>query len=81
MYLAFAETKTVSKPGDQVFSQTREDAQSIGTVVAAGPKPEGRIALLAVLEINAVQGGKLCLYSPSGPRLCFNSSLYRLEET
>ena len=56
-------------PATRLYSASFGVDQACGTVVDAAPDPAGGIALLAVVQISAVDGGDVTLGAPDGPRL------------
>src|SRR5690348_4619249 len=55
--------------GMRLYSATFDVKQSCGTIVDAAPDVGGGVALLAVVQIAAVEAGDVTLGGPGGPRL------------
>ncbi|MGE5171494.1 MAG: YgfZ/GcvT domain-containing protein [Rudaea sp.] len=53
-------------PGARIYAQTFGADQACGTVVNAAPDQAGRCALLAVVQIEAVESGELHVGAPDG---------------
>jgi folate-binding protein YgfZ len=79
MYLAHVDTDRPPAPGDELFSQASASGQGTGKIVDARPAPEGGYDLLAVIEIDAAERGKLHLNDGSGPTLELRDLPYPFE--
>ena len=75
MYIAEVESDTPPRPGDQLHSPASSSAQAPGWVVDSRPIGPGRHALLAVVEIEAAEGGDVHL-GPDGPRVSLTPPPY-----
>jgi len=71
MYWAEVETGSAPRPGDPLHAPKSTSEQASGRVVDARPSAPGRYELLAVVEIDAAEGGEVRL-GEQGPllRLC-----------
>jgi folate-binding protein YgfZ len=69
MYRATVLTDQRPAAGDSVFSPGAETDQAVGKVVDARPAPEGGYELLAVLQIESAENGRLHLGAVNGPGL------------
>ncbi len=79
MYLAHLETETAPRPGDELNAKESESGQGAGRIVEAHPAPEGGYDLLAVVQIDAAEGGEVNL-GPSGDVLHFRPLPYTFEK-
>ncbi len=68
MYLAEVESPAPPSPGDELFSPRSESGQGTGRIVDAQPAGENRYELLAVVEVEAAEGGDVRL-GENGPLL------------
>ncbi len=68
MYWAEVETDSPPRPGDELHAPTSTSEQASGRVVDARPAGPGRFELLAVVEIDAAEGGEVRL-GEQGPPL------------
>lgn len=68
MYLANIATDTPATPGDDLFS-TSMGEQSCGKIVNAAPAPDGGYDVLATIQINSVETGKIHWKALDGPIL------------
>ena len=75
MYLAEVATGVPPRPGDELFSSHSESGQGAGKVVDVQKTDGGRYELLAVVEVNAAEGGAVCL-GEDGPELRFRPLPY-----
>ncbi len=76
MYLGHAETDTLPRPGDSVFGTHTSEEGPVGKIVDAQPAPSGGCDLLAVLQIDAAEHGKLHLNDTQGPGIKINKLPY-----
>ena len=58
-----------ASPAVRLYSATFDATQPCGTLVDAAPDVDGGVALLAVVQIAAAEGGDVRLGGPGGPRL------------
>jgi hypothetical protein len=79
MYPARVQAPETPAPGTDLYAAGDASGQSAGKVVAAAPHPEGGQALLAVLQIDAAEGGPVHLGSREGPALDLKELPYPLE--
>jgi folate-binding protein YgfZ len=56
-------------PGARLYSWAFGADQPCGTVVNAAPHPAGGVALLAVVQLAAIEAGDVALAAAAGPRL------------
>ncbi|HJU23248.1 MAG TPA: folate-binding protein [Casimicrobiaceae bacterium] len=63
-------------PGTRIYSKTFSVDQSCGAVVNAAPDTAGGVALLAVVQLDAVKAGDLTLGARDGPHLTRRSLPY-----
>jgi tRNA-modifying protein YgfZ len=68
MYWAEVEAQTAPRPGDELHAPASTSEQASGRVVDARPAGPGRYELLAVVEIDAAEGGEVRL-GGQGPLL------------
>lgn len=68
MYWAEVETASPPQPGDELHAASSTSEQASGRVVDARPAGAGRYELLAVVEIEAAEGGEVRL-GEQGPLL------------
>ncbi|HEV7822191.1 MAG TPA: folate-binding protein, partial [Burkholderiales bacterium] len=61
--------------GDKLYSPTTGE-QATGMVVNSATGPDGRQAMLAVMQIDSFNAGEVHLKSPAGARLVFASLPY-----
>ena len=73
---AFHADALEAAPATRLHSATFDAGQPCGTVVDAAPDVDGGIALLAVVQIQAVETNDLTLGAPDGPRLARRSLPY-----
>jgi len=64
-------------PGTRLYSAAYGD-QACGTVVNVAPAPSGGVALLAVLQLDAMPAGSIRVAAPDGPALAPMSLPYAL---
>jgi hypothetical protein len=76
MFLAHVEAP-LPAPGSAVYSPDLP-GQSTGAVLDAQPSPSGGVDLLAVMHLGSVDGGKMHLHEPDGPRLEVRALPYRI---
>ncbi len=86
MMLAKIIAEVVPQPGDALYSLgastavgTMENRQSIGTIVAAQPAPQGGYEALAVVDIKSGAAGQIHLHTVTGPVLTFIPLPYTLD--
>ena len=77
MYRAHVDTDTPPAAGDSLFAPAFRD-QSAGTIVDARHSPDGGFDMLAVIQIRAVDEGKLHLGSVGGPAVTITELPYEL---
>jgi folate-binding protein YgfZ len=70
LYRAAVESPMPPRPGDPLYCQESTSGQGPGQIVDAQPSGAGRYELLAVVEIEAAEGGRVRL-SADGPVLRF----------
>ena len=75
MYLAEVTASAAPRPGDELFSSQSESGQGAGKVVDVQKTDGDRYELLAVVEVNAAEGGAVCL-GEDGPELRFRPLPY-----
>ena len=68
MYWAEVEADTQPRPGEALYAPRSTSEQATGRVVDARPSGPGRFELLAVVEIDAAEGGEVRL-AEQGPLL------------
>lgn len=66
MYLVHGATDAAPRPGDAVHAAGNTGKQSVGTIVSAQPSPAGGFEALAIIEVNAIEGGNARLCTASG---------------
>lgn len=79
MYLAHVDAETPPQPGNELFAPGTEPGQSTGRIVDAKPHPDGGYALLAVVQIAAVESDDVRIGDAGGPRLRFAPLPYAFE--
>lgn len=79
MYLAHITTDTAPQPGNALYASGTEQTQSIGSIVAARPAPQGGFTTLAVVEIKSAATAPVHLHNAAGPLLEFMELPYALE--
>ena len=77
MYLAEVEAASAPHPGDALYALGSTSEQASGRVVDARPSGAGHYELLAVVEIEAAEGGEVRL-GADGPRLNLKAPPYGL---
>jgi len=77
MYRLHADSSDAPAPGTEVFAAGKDE--SVGKVVDAQCHPDGGVALLAVLQIEAAEQAKLHLGSADGTRAEVQTLPYPLE--
>jgi hypothetical protein len=68
------------QPGDKVYSEAFGD-QAAGEVANVAASPEGGYDLLAVAQIESIEGGTLHLKAPDGPVLSLQALPYSIAVT
>lgn len=76
MYRLHLETDTRPEPGTEIFGAGEE---AVGRIVDAQPHPDGGIEALAVLQIEAAEGGALRVGAPQGPQARLGELPYPFE--
>jgi len=66
-------------PATPLFNTAHREDEGVGVVVAARPAPDGGAALLAVLQVEAINQGDLHLGRIDGPRCTVQPLPYPLE--
>ncbi|HDP89381.1 MAG TPA: folate-binding protein [Thioalkalivibrio sp.] len=77
MYRLHSAQSEAPAPGSDVYGKGRDEP--VGKVVDAQAHPDGGIELLAVLQIEAAEGGALHLDSPDGTRAQIEPLPYPLD--
>lgn len=80
MHLASVLTSTVPEPGVRLFLGGSEPPTAVGEVVSAAAHPDGSIAVLAVVEIEAARSDAVHLHNVAGPILRFQPLPYPVPE-
>jgi tRNA-modifying protein YgfZ len=80
MYLAEVETDIAPQPGDELHTPAQTSEHAGGRIVDAQPSGEGRYEVLAVVAIEAAEGGEVRL-GEHGPRLAFRDAPYSLSDS
>ena len=78
MYLANIAAEEAPLPGDKVFSAGFGD-QACGVIVNAAASPEGGYDVLAVIQIESANGGKVHSRTPDGALLKFIELPYKFD--
>ena len=79
MYLLHCPVGSPPAPATAIYNTAHRSDESAGSVVAAQAAPEGGIALLAVLQIEAATQGELRLGSSDGPQCSLQPLPYSVE--
>ena len=78
MYRVMAPADAAPAVGDELFAPAFDD-QSVGKLVTVVPAPGGGFEALAVMQIQAAEGGNVHLRAPDGAKLRFGALPYSLE--
>jgi folate-binding protein YgfZ len=79
MYRLHCAGSTPPSPATSIYNSATRRDEGVGSVVAAETAPEGGIALLAVLQMEATAHGELRLGDADGPLCQVQTLPYRLE--
>ena len=78
MYRVTAPSNATPGVGDELFAPGFDD-QSVGKLVTVTPSPNGGFEALAVIRMQAAEGGVIHLGTPKGPALRLATLPYALE--
>lgn len=81
MYRLHCAVSTAPSPATPIYNSATRRDEGVGSVVAAETAPEGGIALLAVLQMEAAAQGELRLGGSDGPLCQLQTLPYSLEVT
>ena len=76
MYRALVSVENPPLPGDTLHCPSRSSGQATGKIVDARVNIDGDYEVLAVVEIEAAENGKVRLDGPKGPLLYFSKPPY-----
>ena len=79
MYRAHIATDDTIQPGDDLYSGSSDNTQSIGNIVNAQPSPAGGYEALAVIQITEAEQGEVRWGSKNGSILEINELPYSLS--
>lgn len=79
LYTGMAETSTLPRPGQAVFTSNAEEEKA-GQIVSASWSGENKAEFLAVLQIAKAEQGHLHIESTSGPEISLGELPYSLEK-
>lgn len=79
MYCGEVDSDTLPRPGDQLHAPESTSEQASGWIVDARPTGPGRYELLAVVEVQVAEGGKVHL-GAQGPILRLRTPPYGLPQ-
>ena len=78
MYRVMTPADAAPTVGDELFAPAFDD-QSVGKLVTVAPAPGGGFEALAVMQIQAADGGDVRLRAPDGAKLRFGTLPYALD--
>lgn len=79
MYLAHTDAQQLPHPGDELYSPESGSGQGAGKLVTVASSPNGGYDMLAVLEINGVEGGEFYLDESRQTPLTLKQLPYEFE--
>ena len=79
MFRLHSPTTDLPEAGTRIYNTVQRGDESVGTVISSQPSPEGGIALLAVLQIEATSLGELRLGQIDGSLCTLQTLPYSLE--
>ncbi len=78
MYRVLTPADVVPAVGDELYAPAFDD-QSVGKLVTVAPAPGGGFEALAVMQIQAAEGGDVRLRAPDGAKLRFGALPYAVD--
>lgn len=78
MYRVLTSADAAPAVGDELYAPAFDD-QSVGKLVTVAPAPGGGYEALAVMQIQAAEGGDVRLGNPDGVKLRFGALPYALD--